>query len=36
VTKLVEEKPKEVSAFCRVGAETGFFRLEPRWDAMKR
>ncbi len=36
VAKLALEKPKEVSAFCRAGAETGFFRLEPRWDAKKR
>ncbi|MCX5757015.1 MAG: PDZ domain-containing protein [Candidatus Hydrogenedentes bacterium] len=36
VAKLALDKPKEVSAFCRAGAETGFFRLEPRWDAKKR
>ena len=30
---LAEKKPKEITAFCRAGAATGFFRLEPRWDA---
>lgn len=34
VDKLAAEKPKEVTAFCRAGAATGFFRLEPRWDAV--
>jgi len=33
VDKIAAEKPKEVSAFCRAGAATGFFRLEPRWDS---
>lgn len=33
VGKLQEAKPKEVSAFCRAGAATGFFRLEPRWNS---
>ena len=32
VEKLAALKPKEISAFCRAGAATGFFRLEPRWD----
>jgi serine protease Do len=33
VAKIVEVKPKEVSAFCRAGGASGFFRLEPRWQA---
>ncbi len=32
VQKIAAAKPKEVTAFCRAGASTGFFRLEPRWD----
>jgi serine protease Do len=32
VAKVEEEKPQEVSVFCRVGSRTRFFRLEPRWD----
>lgn len=32
VAKAASEKPKEVAIFARVGAATGFFRLEPRWD----
>jgi S1-C subfamily serine protease len=32
VEKIVAQKPKEVTAFCRAGAATGFFRLEPRWN----
>ena len=32
VEKIVAKKPKEVTAFCRAGASTGFFRLEPRWN----
>lgn len=31
VAKVEEQKPKEVAVFARVGAATGFFRLEPRW-----
>lgn len=34
IEKLAANKPKEVTAFCRAGAATGFFRLEPRWDAV--
>jgi len=33
VEKVEAEKPQEVSVFCRVGSQTRFFRLEPRWDA---
>ncbi|NIA15076.1 MAG: PDZ domain-containing protein [Nitrospiraceae bacterium] len=31
VGKIAAEQPKEVTAFCRAGSATGFFRLEPRW-----
>lgn len=31
VRKIAEQKPTEISAFCRAGAATGFFRIEPRW-----
>jgi len=27
-----ESRTPEVTLFCRVGANTAFFRLEPRWD----
>lgn len=30
-TKAAEEKPKEITVFCRLGQATRFFRLEPRW-----
>jgi len=26
------EKPNEIAVFCRVGARTGFFRIQPRWE----
>ena len=29
---VAEKKPAEVTVFCRVGAQTGFFRLEPAWE----
>lgn len=32
VTKVKEDRPDEVPVFCRVGARTGFFRLQPRWE----
>jgi len=32
VNKVKEEKPAEVPVFCRAGARTGFFRLQPRWE----
>ena len=32
VERIAAEKPKEIATFCRAGTETGFFRLEPRWD----
>ena len=32
VAKVAEAKPEEVTAFCRAGSATGFFRLEPRWE----
>jgi len=36
VEKLAAQKPKEITAFCRAGAATGFVRLEPRWDSVKK
>lgn len=30
---VAAEKPKEVAVFCRVGPQTGFFRMEPVWDS---
>jgi len=30
--KVAAAKPEEVTAFCRAGSATGFFRLEPRWE----
>ncbi|MDX9971629.1 MAG: PDZ domain-containing protein [FCB group bacterium] len=35
VAAVAAEKPLEVSVFSRVGAVTGFFRLEPRWEDVK-
>ncbi len=32
VNKAKEARPAEVPVFCRAGARTGFFRLQPRWD----
>ena len=32
VTAVTEETPDEVTVFCRVGATTAFFRLQPRWN----
>ena len=34
IDKLSEARPKEIPAFCRAGSATGFFRLEPRWNAI--
>ena len=31
VQKVTDAKPSEVTVFARVGAKTGFFRLQPRW-----
>lgn len=31
VERIINEKPREVTAFCRAGARTGFLRLNPRW-----
>ncbi|HPO12098.1 MAG TPA: PDZ domain-containing protein [Candidatus Hydrogenedentes bacterium] len=33
VQKLAEQKPAEITVFARAGSVTGFFRLQPRWDA---
>jgi serine protease Do len=30
--RLAEEKPTEITLFCRVGANTSFFRIQPRWE----
>jgi serine protease Do len=32
VQKVAEEKPTEVSVFCRVAQVTAFYRIEPRWS----
>lgn len=32
VAKVAEAKPAEFTVFARVGARTGFFRLQPRWN----
>lgn len=31
VDALVKSKPAEITVFCRVGAATAFFRIQPRW-----
>jgi len=31
IEKITAAKPNEVAVFCRVGARTGFFRIQPRW-----
>ena len=33
VQGIVQDKPSEIPVFCRAGAATGFFRLEPRWNS---
>jgi len=33
VQSIANAKPDEVTAFCRAGTATGFFRLQPRWEA---
>jgi serine protease Do len=35
IAKVSEAKPKEFTVFCRVGARTGFFRMQPRWDLIE-
>ena len=32
VEAVAESKPTEVRVFCRVGANTAFFRIQPRWE----
>lgn len=32
IERLKQAKPAEVVLFCRVGSNTGFFRLRPRWN----
>ncbi|PCJ52533.1 MAG: hypothetical protein COA73_16175 [Candidatus Hydrogenedentota bacterium] len=32
VERLSKERPVEVAVFCRVGANTAFFRIKPRWE----
>lgn len=31
ITALAQSKPAEIPVFCRVGANTAFFRMQPRW-----
>jgi serine protease Do len=33
VTALAETKPGNIAVFSQIGPRTGFFRLNPRWDA---
>ena len=30
--RLSKERPEEVAVFCRIGANTAFFRIKPRWE----
>ena len=32
VATLAKSKPTEIAVFCRVGASTAFFRMQPRWN----
>jgi len=32
VDAVSKEKPEEITVFCRVGANTAFFRMQPRWN----
>jgi S1-C subfamily serine protease len=32
VQTISKEKPEEITVFCRVGANTAFFRMQPRWN----
>lgn len=32
IEQIVAAKPQEIPVFCRVGANTAFFRMRPRWD----
>jgi serine protease Do len=32
IESLSKAKPQEIPVFCRIGANTAFFRLRPRWD----
>jgi serine protease Do len=32
VETVTKEKPAEITVFCRVGANTAFFRMQPRWN----
>jgi len=32
VKRVAEARPSEVAVFARAGTETGFFRLQPRWN----
>jgi serine protease Do len=31
LTQISKDKPQEIPVFCRVGANTAFFRMKPRW-----
>jgi serine protease Do len=35
VEQAATSRPSEIPVFCRAGSVTGFFRLEPRWEAPK-
>lgn len=32
VAAAVEEKPEEITVFCRAGMNTAFYRIQPRWE----
>ncbi|MFP6597835.1 MAG: PDZ domain-containing protein, partial [Candidatus Hydrogenedentota bacterium] len=32
IAQLANAKPAEIPVFCRIGANTAFFRMKPRWD----
>lgn len=32
VEEVAKAKPSEIRVFCRVGANTAFFRIQPRWE----
>lgn len=34
VSAVAQERPAEITVFCRVGAATAFFRIQPRWEDM--
>lgn len=32
IAQIANAKPTEIPVFCRIGANTAFFRMKPRWD----